>query len=103
MNKFCERLRYSVGGTYRDYGPGKSLSVDKGSSRFFFVFTSSRLSLNGFPANPSVRCPFYSDNDLVPNAPIRAIAKDVGVRFNVCCYTLLYIVTNNEKSYEWTN
>lgn len=39
MNKFCERLRYSVGGTYRDYGPGKSLSVDKGSSRFFFVST----------------------------------------------------------------
>ena len=33
MNKFCKRLRYSVGGTYRDYGPGKSLSVDKGSSR----------------------------------------------------------------------
>ena len=48
MNKFCERLRYSVGGTYRDYGPGKSLSVDKGSSRFFFVFTSTRLSLDGF-------------------------------------------------------
>ena len=48
MNKFCERLRYSVGGTYRDYGPGKSLSVDKGSSRFFFVFTSSRLFMDGF-------------------------------------------------------
>lgn len=47
MNKFCKRLRYSVGGTYRDYGPGKSLSVDKGSSRFFFVLTSSRLSLDG--------------------------------------------------------
>lgn len=48
MNKFCKRLRYSVGGTYRLCGPGKSLSVDKGSSRFFFVFTSSRLSLDGF-------------------------------------------------------
>ena len=46
MNKFCERLRYSVGGTYRDYGPGKSLSVDKGSLRFFFVFTPDRLFEN---------------------------------------------------------
>ena len=46
MNKFCERLRYSVGGTYRDYGPGKSLSVDKGSLRFFFVFTLDRLFEN---------------------------------------------------------
>ena len=70
MNKFCERLRYSVGGTYRDYGPGKSLSVDKGSSRFFFVFTSSRLFFGWLSANPSVRCPFYSDNDLVLNAPV---------------------------------
>lgn len=35
MSKFSKRLRYSVGGTYRWYGPGKSLSVDKGSSRFF--------------------------------------------------------------------
>ena len=43
MNKFCERLRYSVGGTYRLCGPGKSLSVDKGSLRFFFVFTPDRL------------------------------------------------------------
>ena len=42
MNKFCERLRYSVGGTYRLCGPGKSLSVDKGSLRFFFVFTSRK-------------------------------------------------------------
>lgn len=25
MNKFCERLRYSVGGTYRDYGHAKAL------------------------------------------------------------------------------
>ena len=102
MNKFCKRLRYSVGGTYRLCGPGKSLSVDKGSSRFFFVFTSSRLSLDGFPANPSVCCPFYSDNDLVPNAPI-SYSKRRWSCFNVCCYTLLYIVTNNEKSYEWTN
>ena len=70
MNKFCKRLRYSVGGTYRLCGPGKSLSVDKGSSRFFFVFTSSRLFDGWLSANPSVRCPFYSDNDLVPNAPI---------------------------------
>ena len=38
MNKFCERLRYSVGGTYRDYGPAKAPSVDKESSRFF-IFT----------------------------------------------------------------
>ena len=102
MNKFCKRLRYSVGGTYRDYGPGKSLSVDKGSSRFFFFITSSRLFDGWLSANPSVRCPFYSDNDLVQTHP-SAIAKNVGVRFNVCCYTLLYIVTNNEKSYEWTN
>ncbi len=43
MNKFCERLRYSVGGTYRMNGHRQSLSVDKGSLRFFFVFTSSRL------------------------------------------------------------
>ena len=48
MNKFCKRLRYSVGGTYRLCGPGKSLSVDKGSSRFFFVFTSSSFSTDGF-------------------------------------------------------
>ena len=47
MNKFCKRLRYSVGGTYRDCGPGKSLSVDKGSSRFFFIFTE-RLTKEGY-------------------------------------------------------
>lgn len=35
MSKFSKRLRYSVGGTYRWYGPGKSLSVDKGSPASF--------------------------------------------------------------------
>ena len=45
MNKFCKRLRYSVGGTYRDCGPGKSLSVDKGSSRFFFIFTERLVTI----------------------------------------------------------
>ena len=44
-----------MGGTYRWYGPGKSLSVDKGSSRFFFVFTSSRLFGDSILANPFVR------------------------------------------------
>ena len=47
MSKFSKRLRYSVGGTYRWYGPGKSLSVDKGSSRFFFIFTE-RLTKEGY-------------------------------------------------------
>ena len=71
MNKFCERLRYSVGGTYRDYGPGKSLSVDKGSLRFFFVFTPDRLFWELAHANMLGRCPFYSDNDLVPYATLQ--------------------------------
>ena len=35
MNKFGERLRYSVGGTYRTCGFGKYLRKDKGSLRFF--------------------------------------------------------------------
>ena len=48
MNKFCKRLRYSVGGTYRVDGPGKSLSVDKGSSRFFFIFTERLFSVTRF-------------------------------------------------------
>lgn len=102
MNKFCKRLRYSVGGTYRDYGPGKSLSVDKGSSRFFFFITSSRLFDGWLSANPSVRCPFYSDNDLVPNAPI-SYSKRRWSSLQCLLLYLLYIVTNNEKSYEWTN
>ena len=46
MSKFSKRLRYSVGGTYRWYGPGKSLSVDKGSSRFFFIFTERLTKYN---------------------------------------------------------
>ena len=68
MNKFCKRLRYSVGGTYRVDGPGKSLSVDKGSSRFFFIFTE-RLTKEGYrmahPFSPHTSLtvtPFYSDN-----------------------------------------
>ena len=94
MSKFSKRLRYSVGGTYRWYGPGKSLSVDKGSSRFFFVFTSSRLSLDGFPANPSVRCPFYSDNDLVPNAPISYSKRRWS---SLQCLLLYLIIYSNQQ------
>ena len=80
----------------------QSLSVDKGSSRFFFVFTSSRLFDGWLSANPSVRCPFYSDNDLVPNAPI-SYSKRRWSSLQCLLLYLLYIVTNNEKSYEWTN
>ena len=32
-----------MGGTYRRCGPGKSLSVDKGSLRFFFVFSYNEI------------------------------------------------------------
>lgn len=70
MNKFCKRLHYSVGGTYRDYGPGKSLSVDKGSSTLLLCLHFIKAFFGWLSANPPVRCPFYSDNDLVPNAPI---------------------------------
>ncbi|MEE0053768.1 MAG: hypothetical protein UFD09_09015 [Prevotella sp.] len=36
MNKFSERLRYSVGGTYRTCGFGKYLRMDEGSLRYSF-------------------------------------------------------------------
>ena len=94
MSKFSKRLRYSVGGTYRWYGPGKSLSVDKGSSRFFFVFTSSRLFGDSILANPSVRCPFYSDNDLVPNAPISYSKRRWS---SLQCLLLYLIIYSNQQ------
>ena len=66
MNKFCKRLRYSVGGTYRDCGPGKSLSVDKGSPASFLSSQKGlrRKATGGASILPNFifRCPFYSDN-----------------------------------------
>ena len=48
MNKFCERLRYSVGGTYRDYGHAKALVLIREAHASSLSSLHQGFSTDGF-------------------------------------------------------